>query len=153
MEYTVRPVGTGQADEVCRLEQECFSDPWSREAVISSLGCAFSVSFGAFGSDGKMIGFAIGYNICGEMQILDIAVSPGARRRGAGQALLKSLMDAGTAGGAETFFLEVRRSNLPAIGLYEKLGFVKYGERKGYYSEPSEDAVVMKRGKNAYTGS
>ncbi|MBO4220730.1 MAG: ribosomal protein S18-alanine N-acetyltransferase [Clostridia bacterium] len=153
MEYTVRPVDTGRIDEVCRLEQECFSDPWSREAVLSSFRCAFSLFLGAFGSDGKMIGFAIGYNIGGELQVLDIAVSPRARRRGVGRALLESLMDAGAAGGAETFFLEVRRSNLPAIGLYEKLGFVRYGERKGYYSDPAEDAVVMKRGKNADTGS
>ena len=91
MEYTVRPVGTGQADEVCRLEQECFSDPWSREAVISSLGCAFSVSFGAFGNDGKMIGFAIGYNICGEMARSRTGASEkpyGCRDRGRGRDLL-----------------------------------------------------------------
>lgn len=76
----------------------------------------------------------------GESEILNLAVDPAERRTGIARRLL---MDA-LAKAKGTWFLEVRASNVAAIHLYESVGFVRAGERKNYYDEPAEDAIVMR---------
>jgi ribosomal-protein-alanine N-acetyltransferase len=49
------------------------------------------------------------------------------------------------AAGVHDATLEVRRSNTAAIRLYERLGFHVEGVRTNYYSEPSEDALILWR--------
>jgi ribosomal-protein-alanine N-acetyltransferase len=70
-------------------------------------------------------------------------VDPGARRRGVGRALMLHVLTAFEGKGATRATLEVRRSNLGAQALYEELGFVRAGVRRGYYSDNGEDAFVM----------
>ena len=82
-------------------------------------------------------GFMIYALICGEAEIYDLATAPECRRKGVAAALLAEMLE-----DADVAFLEVRRSNAPAIGLYEKCGFRITGERRGYY-ENGEDAFIM----------
>ena len=72
-----------------------------------------------------------------------MAVSPQFRRQGIAEALIKNLMDVTLSEGAEFLTLEVRKSNADAIGLYSKMGFETVGERKGFYENPREDALLM----------
>ena len=91
--------------------------------------------------DGKAVGFVGLYVLTGEADIVRVGVLPQYRNRGIARAVLKrSLED--TDGDV---FLDVRESNAAAIALYRSLGFYDTGVRKNYYSEPEENAVLMKR--------
>jgi len=72
-----------------------------------------------------------------------VAVAPPFRRRGIGAALLGRVLKEGRALGARTALLEVRASNAAAQALYSRLGFVRVGLRKAYYTDLPEDALVM----------
>jgi [ribosomal protein S18]-alanine N-acetyltransferase len=76
----------------------------------------------------------------GEREILNLAVSPAARRRGVARQLLNQEL----AQGVGQWFLEVRESNSAAIGLYQSLGFQAVGRRENYYHDPTEPGIVMK---------
>jgi ribosomal-protein-alanine N-acetyltransferase len=75
-----------------------------------------------------------------EWEILNLAVAPGARRRGIGRQLLSDVL----ARRPGEFFLEVRESNVPAQQFYQYLGFQVITKRLQYYSNPVETAIVMK---------
>lgn len=77
-------------------------------------------------------GFVLTRHVLDEEELLLIAVSPAARRRGVGAALIELMLAAGKARGTNQVFLEMRRGN-PAIHLYEKTGFTPIGERRNYY--------------------
>ena len=81
----------------------------------------------------------------GELQILNLAVDPRARRRGLGRCLLETALRRGVTAAATRALLEVRASNAAARSLYAKFGFVPLGVRKNYYAEPIEDALVLAR--------
>ena len=89
--------------------------------------------------DGGIVGFVVSRATApDEHEILNLAIEPDYRRRGIARALLRESMKSGA------WFLEVRESNLPAIRLYESLGFRPVGQRKNYYFDPREPAIVMK---------
>lgn len=91
----------------------------------------------------KIIGYVIYWHIRNEVQISNIAISPEYRQMGVGEGVLRKVLVDIRQKGAEFVFLEVRPSNLSARRLYEKLGFTMLGLRRGYYRNPSEDAIVM----------
>lgn len=91
----------------------------------------------------KIIGYLIYWHIRNEIQISNIAISPEYRQMGVGEGVLQKMLIEMRHKGAEFVFLEVRPSNLAARRLYEKIGFTILGLRKGYYRNPSEDAIVM----------
>ena len=82
-----------------------------------------------------------GYDDC---DLESIAVSREHRRKGVAELLIKKAMDTVEKLGLLAVLLEVRETNAPAIGLYEKVGFKKLSVRKKYYSD-GENAVVMKK--------
>ena len=81
--------------------------------------------------------------IVDEGYIFNVAVSEDYRRRGVGYALVRELVTCGMKNSLCFITLEVRESNSAAIALYSKFGFIRVGERKNYYSDPSENAVLM----------
>ena len=134
------------AADICRaeeIEKQCFSCPWSKKSFEASVNLPVSVWLCAYSGE-KMIGFAGAYCIDGEAEILDIAVDPEYRRRGIGRTLLNGILEVIMSKGADSVFLDVRRSNVPAISLYSSLGFTVYTLRTGYYSKPVEDAFGMR---------
>ncbi|MBO4423070.1 MAG: ribosomal protein S18-alanine N-acetyltransferase [Clostridia bacterium] len=136
---------TEDADEIAELEKLCFSSPWSREELIKSASLPYAVYLVAR-VDGAIAGYAGMYAVCGEGGINDIAVFPQYRRTGVGSALIGALADAGRKAGVTVLKLEVRASNEAALSLYEKCGFRRVGVRRGYYTAPKEDAVLLDRG-------
>ncbi len=89
----------------------------------------------------EVVGFIVSrVTAPGEREILNLAVSPSARRRGVARRLLEEVLGREEA----AWFLEVRESNAAAIGLYEGVGFRRMGVRKNYYNEPSEAGIVMR---------
>ena len=83
-----------------------------------------------------------------ESDIIDIIVSSSHRGQRIGTGLLDWTCDLALLRGVDTIFLEVRPGNMPARRLYEHLGFVQCGIRKGYYTDPPEDAIAMVRRRN-----
>lgn len=125
------------------MELRCFTDPWSADAIESTLADENVSSVGAFAADGTLIGFGMVYVAADEADIANIAVDPGCRRAGIGRSLLHTLMSIAAARGADTVYLEVRMSNTPAVALYASAGFKLLGVRKNYYRSPKEHALVM----------
>ena len=92
-------------------------------------------------------GFILVRVVEGESEILSLGVTPAARRRGIGSALLAEALEGARARGATAMFLEVEEGNLPAIALYKRHGFAQIGCRKAYYTSPGtqpKDALVLR---------
>jgi [ribosomal protein S18]-alanine N-acetyltransferase len=89
------------------------------------------------------IGFLLAWDVVDEIHVIDVVVETTARRRGVGRALLEALLSHARARAARLVLLEVRESNVPAIGLYRGLGFENCGERTNYYSD-GETALEMR---------
>ncbi len=124
------------------LFEECFSHPWKKEAIEETLCMEGYVSLVAE-TDQRIVGY-IGYrSVLDEADITNVAVSPDLRRQGIGHELLDRLLFLAGQKGICTIYLEVRDSNTAAITLYEHAGFRVCGQRKNYYTEPEEDALLM----------
>ncbi len=93
-------------------------------------------------------GFLLGRSVADEAELLTLAVSPAARRRGLGRKLVARFLYQARLRGADRAFLEVSASNSAAIALYESAGFERAGQRRGYYRTPAGehlDALVFAR--------
>ncbi len=131
---------------VAGIERDGFRHPWSEELIRRELGHAWSVILVAEQDGpggGEISGFVVFWLVHDEVHVLNIAVAPGARRRGIGRALMEAAADEGRRRGAKIATLEVRRSNVPAIELYRMLGYRQIGIRPNYYADEGEDAIVM----------
>ena len=93
----------------------------------------------------QVCGFLVARITGDEAEILNTAVDPAYRRKGIGTLLLNSAISAAQAHNAKSIYLEVRESNRAAISFYGQHGFTKTAERRGYYSSPTENAIVMKK--------
>lgn len=147
MTLSIAPIGTVvDLDDVLRIEAMTFSRPWTREMYLSELEHRdVSRVYLARDAVGEAIGFCSCWQILDEVHINNLAVLPERRRTGVASALLMRVLADGAARGAHRATLEVRRSNHAALALYERFGFVVTGVRKGYYSNPDEDALVLWR--------
>ncbi len=95
--------------------------------------------------DGIVTGFACFRVTATEAELLNLAVLPLARRQGTGSRLLEHILQEAACRGAERIFLEVRESNVAAWRLYERFGFQPVGRRRGYYTQPAADAIILRR--------
>ena len=129
--------------EVAEIERLCFSSPWS-ENSLRMLTDGRGVAYVAV-CDGRVAAYGGMIAVLDEGQVTNIATHPELRRRGAARAVTEALISYGRKGGLEGIYLEVRKSNSAAISLYEGCGFVAVGERKKFYSDPCEDAILMKK--------
>ena len=129
--------------EISKLEQECFSDPWTQRMLADSyLSDCF---FGSLLEEGDSITAYGGMHIAGdEAEIELIAVAEMYRRCGRGAKILDDLLEEALRRGVKRVFLEVRVSNAPAQIMYLKRGFVGVYARSRYYPD-GEDAIVMKK--------
>ncbi|MGH9355427.1 MAG: ribosomal protein S18-alanine N-acetyltransferase [Terriglobia bacterium] len=98
---------------------------------------------GAHQEIAEPVGYAAARTACGEAELLHLAVAPACQRSGVGSALVKEICRKLRIAGVDIVFLEVRPSNTPALNLYTSLGFTPVSVRKGYYSQPLEDARVL----------
>ena len=129
---------------IAQLERICFSDPWSENSIASELGNRLSLWLVAL--DGDMVAGYIGsQSVLDESDMMNVAVHPDFRRRGIAEALVSALVENLKEMGSHCLTLEVRASNVPAITLYEKMGFYEIGRRKNYYRNPKEDALILRK--------
>lgn len=131
---------------ISALELEYFSDPWSERDICSVISTEGGMCFSAIDDDGNIAAYVIARLIAPEAEIYRVAVRMDKRRRGIGYRLLDYAIKTERGRGLESVFLEVRESNVPARNLYRSHGFCEIGERKNYYHNPTENAVIMFKG-------
>lgn len=132
------------AVQVAQLEEICFSDPWSEKSIASELSNPLSLWLVAMEGE-RLAGYVGSQSVEGEADMMNVAVHSDFRRRGVGETLVRALVTALAEKGIHSLTLEVRVSNVSAIGLYRKIGFEQVGLRKNYYRHPREDAYILRK--------
>ena len=129
-------------ESVYIIETECFSHPWSKQSLQNELNNDTSL-FWVATENNDVIGYIGMSVVIDEGYIFNVAVSETHRKKGVGSALINELVTYGKKNNLCFITLEVRESNINAQSLYSKFGFIKVGERKNYYSEPKENAILL----------
>lgn len=146
-EIQVRRMDPEDLDEVLELQNQAFTHPWSAELFKRELTHDWSTILLAEERPGagarRILGFLIFWLVHDELHVLNLATSPGHRRKGVARALMAHTMEAARKHQCALATLEVRRSNDPAIHLYRSFGFRAVGIRPNYYVDEREDAIVM----------
>lgn len=142
MNTNIRMMTTLDLDEVVSIEQGCSVDPWTRGIFLS---CLDRHQCYVLTHNRKVIGFSVLMFVDTECQLLNIAIAPEYQHHGYGKYLLSDLIESARLERATELLLEVRCSNIPALTLYQKMGFTVVGHRKDYYltRDGREDAHVM----------
>ena len=139
---TYKPLDAAHAGAVATLESLVMgSDAWSEALVADELPRADRVWWAAYEGE-ALAGYAGGWIVDGQVQILKVGVDPAMRRRGIARELLAHVAADARDLGASRCSLEVRAGNVGAQELYAALGFRSLGVRPRYYSD-GEDAVIM----------
>ena len=138
------PMTADHVRAVAALEKLCFSAPWSENSVASELDNPLSLWLVALNGD-TVVGYVGSQAVLDEADMMNIAVLPEYRRLGIAQRLVTALCDRLADNGVRSLTLEVRASNDPAKALYAKLGFAQVGRRPNYYSNPKEDALILRK--------
>lgn len=138
----IRPMKERDVEQVARMEDECFSEPWSAQAFTDALNKEEYLYMVA-AEETDVLAYCGMYRVLDEGNITQVAVRSDRRREGIGERLLKDFMQNGKKLGVSAYTLEVRVSNPGAIRLYERCGFVTESVRKGFYDFPKEDAYIM----------
>ena len=127
---------------IAEMEEAIFPDPWDYRSVVDLISTEGAMCFTAT-VDGKVVAYVIGRLIAPEGEIYRVAVRDEYRQRGIAYRLLDYAVKTSRGKGLESLFIEVRSENLPAIKLYRAYGFEEVGRRRGYYRNPTDDAIVM----------
>ncbi|MBE6606483.1 MAG: ribosomal-protein-alanine N-acetyltransferase [Ruminococcaceae bacterium] len=151
MDIVIKHGDISELGSISEIEKICFTDPWSEkmfEPFFDSQTCKTAVAQ----SEDKICGYICYYivggeanDICGDCELANIAVLPEYRGRDIARKLMAYMYEEAKSEYCSDIFLEVRESNISAIGLYTRENFEIYGKRKNYYTSPREDAVLMKK--------
>lgn len=143
--FIVRPMGFDDLEEINILERKCFSDPWSLDTFVHEITRNHMASYVVVVDEinKKIAGYAGMWIILDEAHITNVAVLPEYRGKKVGQMLMNRQIKDSIVAGVVKMTLEARVSNITAINLYKKLGFIEVGVRKKYYEDNNEDAVIM----------
>lgn len=128
-------------DIVMQIEQNSFATPWTKQMFSAMFVLPYQYAY-VLEEEGQVCGYCCLSVLFEDAELLNIAVNESCRNRGVGTYMLAEALQRAKAMGAEKCFLEVRRNNHSAIGLYEKFGFEQYGEIPKYYGD--EDALLMR---------
>ena len=140
---TVRSADIGEAPALAALHAQCFHEIWNAAAITELMAAPGTFAL----IDADQTGFILVRAAGEECEVLTLAVTPAARRRGVATALVRAAAERAAEANAAAMFLEVNATNNPAITLYKRLGFAQVGLRKGYYAVPHgmrEDALVLR---------
>lgn len=141
-ETQISPITEDDISSIAELEKECFSTPWSEEALRSELFNDTAVFLKAE-TQGEISGYIGMHIVLDECYIANVAVKNNFRRKGIGSLLIGKAEAVAKDKKCSFISLEVRVSNTPAITLYEKYGYISMGQRKNFYSHPTENALIM----------
>ncbi|MBI5436633.1 MAG: ribosomal protein S18-alanine N-acetyltransferase [Nitrosomonadales bacterium] len=139
----LREMNLADIDAVMRIEQHVHAHPWTRgnftDALKSDSVCR------VYEAEGTMLGYVILMPAVDEAQLLNISIAAAHQRKGLGRKLMGEIMEIARGMNMRRILLEVRPSNVAALGLYRDAGFSQIGLRRGYYPADNEreDAIVM----------
>jgi ribosomal-protein-alanine N-acetyltransferase len=146
---TIRPLRVDRAAECAAIHANAFAHAWPAGDFASLLASASTIGSAALDpASGRLRGFAVSRLAADEAEILTIAVERSLRGHGVGADLLREHLSRALFSGARAIFLEVDQANAAALALYARFGFVKVGQRKGYYRRPDGEpatAIVMRK--------
>ena len=140
--FLISKVAQGDIPAVAALERECFSSPWSEDALRDTMNSNDNI-FLVAKEEGVVCGYVGCYYVIDEGYITNVAVSERFRRRGVARALINELICLAESAGLSFVTLEVRSLNSAARKLYEGLGFKEVGCRPHFYENPTDDAILM----------
>ena len=126
---------------VAEMEKQFFSAPWDENSVRSELTNKLALWLVALDGE-EVVGYVGSQTVLQEADMMNIAVAESHRRKGIARMLVEALIRQLD---AYQLTLEVRASNVPAISLYEAMGFQQVGLRKNYYRKPKEDALILRK--------
>ncbi len=139
------PTEIEHLDEICAIENSCFSSPWSKDSFIFGLNNGQTQSYYTAISENKVVGYICIFHLFEEGELLNIATHPEYRKLGIAQKLIDKMFEVLKEKCVERVTLEVRESNTPAKTLYTKNGFTQFAIRKNYYTKPTENGIVMEK--------
>ena len=139
---TIKRTEVADAGIIYALERECFSDPWAHSIIEREIMDMHVSSFIVYEND-VAVGYTFLRHIINEGHIENIAVHPDFRGRGFAGVLMEAVIKEAKAKEMIGLTLEVRQGNRAAMALYHKYRFYVSGYRRGYYTDPTEDAVIM----------
>lgn len=138
-----RPMKQSDLPAILEIERRSFSDPWSEVSFIDELLTNDLAYYVVADVDGQIAGYAGMWVVLEEAQMTNVAIHPDYRNRGLGKGIVVYLIELANELGASEMTLEVRKSNQIAQRVYRNLGFGVIGQRKGYYPDNGEDAILM----------
>jgi len=144
VEARFEPLSEARLDAVLAIEQTAYAQPWSRGNFTDSLKAGYQAQL--LLADDAILGYFIAMKGVDEVHLLNITVAPDHQGQGWGRVMLDALAIWSRGQGAQWLWLEVRVSNQRALQIYERHGYRRVGERKGYYPAGHgrrEDAVGM----------
>jgi ribosomal-protein-alanine N-acetyltransferase len=126
------------------IERSSYPTPWSRSMFAGELAKPSSICLGAIDTEqNDLVGYLIISRYVDAWHVMNVAVAEPYRRRGIASGLMERLFEDTARDSRRGYTLEVRVSNEAAIRLYERLGFIARGVRRGYYTDNREDALIM----------
>jgi [ribosomal protein S18]-alanine N-acetyltransferase len=144
--FIIRAMASVDLPAVTAIEDGTLT-PWSTAMLEQELQYRAGVRYVAVVENlGRVVGWCAARVIAPEAELLKIAVHREQRRQGIGGLLLAALIEYLQGNGVRELFLEVRAENLPAVLMYRRYGFSTVGKRPGYYTEPKDDALLLRRG-------
>ena len=165
----IRTASEADIPQILEIEQDAISPPWTHGFLLQAIyqedshfvvatACKLQIFDECNDSDTEkgsrekevIVGFAVLRQVGDDGELMQIAVDKSFRRSGVGDLLIGAILDHAHENSFESVFLEVRKSNTAAVGLYQKHGFTPVRTRKNYYTDPTEDALVMVRQEHAH---
>ncbi len=141
-DFSLRKMQPEDIPLVAELERECFSSPWTEDGLTAETRNP-SAEFFVLEAKGTLAAYMGMHIVLDECYIANVAVKKDLRKKGFGKALVENALTVAKEKGCAFITLEVRVSNRPAIALYESCGFEKVGERRNFYTAPTENALIM----------
>jgi ribosomal-protein-alanine N-acetyltransferase len=137
------PMSTSDIADVMRIERDSFTTTWPNDAFHTELRSNKVAHYFIGRIDGRTVAYGGIWVVLEDSHVTTIAVDPNYRGKKYGERLLCHLIDEAIELGAAWMTLEVRESNDSAKNLYRKYGFTVVNLRRAYYSDNSENALVM----------
>lgn len=139
----LRPMQTADLDAVMRIERKIYLHPWTRGNFRDSLNAGYSCWIYQFAQ--SIVGYAVMMVATDEAHLLNLSIAAKWQRQGWGKKLLQQMVDLARQYRARAMLLEVRPSNVAALGLYQGFGFKRIALRRGYYPAGAdrEDAILL----------
>ena len=150
----IREAFKNDIEQILEIQKDCNLSQWSRESYNQEILRKDSIFFIAVQA-AEVYGFIVGrQTVCdsgsencapfSEAEILNFGVAKKIQKKGIGNKLFEKFLYELKTSDVKTIWLEVRAGNMDALSFYQKRGFLKTQTRKNFYTNPSEDAYLMK---------